>query len=110
MKRKRYGINVRETALQPRDKQSNFQIQRFPFKAFNKCGLSINVFFDTKIEQFQLANKAARRQNPWLKESEMDINQRFDQTGVFTSIENFIYIYRYTYDKKYKDCFITAFS
>ena len=30
MKMKRYGVNVRETALHPREKQSNLQIYRSP--------------------------------------------------------------------------------
>ena len=30
MKIKRYGVNVRETAIQPREKQGNLQIQRSP--------------------------------------------------------------------------------
>ena len=44
MKMKRYRVNVRETALQPREKQRNLQYKpRGLYKAFNKGGIPVLV-------------------------------------------------------------------
>ena len=42
MKMKRYAVNVGETALQPRDKQRNLEIQRSS-QSINKDGITLRV-------------------------------------------------------------------
>ena len=88
MKVKRYGVNVRETAFQQREKQSNLQIWRSP-QGFQVHIGSLQI---VKIEDFMNSNQFLLKCfiAAWREDFGREINGIYKEPARHTSSDSYV--------------------